>query len=287
MIPNFIQSFIDRITSAAATKAKQKTVGKAQGKVMGAQAKAQQKALRAMDGGFEKVENRAKQGVSGFQGDPQQQQATGNAMAAPGPPMPGGVPQQHGHEYQATNQAYAPVVGNSAPMPTPGVAGDPNACPSCGAALDPSWDVCPYCAFNRSGQAKSGVHVEALSQGMAEGKTVALNAAEIVGNQHVNKAVVGWLVCMDGDQKGQDYRLFDGRNVLGTAADCEIVVYDQWVSARHSVILIESGKARYLIQDLDSKNHTFVNTKQVMKQELIDNDEVRIGRVKFRFKSLY
>ena len=32
-----------------------------------------------------------------------------------------------------------------------------------------------------------------------------------------------------------------------TAADCDVVVYDGYVSARHAVILVESSKAKYMV----------------------------------------
>lgn len=92
---------------------------------------------------------------------------------------------------------------------------------------------------------------------------------------------------MTGQQKGQDFRLFDGRNVLGTAADCDVVVFDPYLSARHCVFLIESSKCSYVLQDLDSRNGTYVNRQKIVKQDLIDNDEVRIGQAEFRFKALY
>jgi hypothetical protein len=157
-------------------------------------------------------------------------------------------------------------------------------CPN-GHPVDPSWEVCPYCRSAAS-QGVAATNVQAGGGGAAPGRTVAISAEDIAGT-HANKAVVGWLVCMEGSQKGQDFRIFDGRNVVGTAADCDIVVFDGYVSARHAIISVESSKSRYTVQDLDSRNHTFVNRQQVMKQDLVDNDEIRWGNARFRFKALY
>ena len=99
------------------------------------------------------------------------------------------------------------------------------------------------------------------------------------------KECVGWVVALNGPQKGQDFRLVSGKNVLGTAADSEIVLTDQYMSARHAVIRHEDGN--FVLVDLDSTNGTFVNDARISKEELIDNDRVRVGKTDLKFKSLY
>jgi len=73
--------------------------------------------------------------------------------------------------------------------------------------------------------------------------------------------------------------------VLGTAADSEIVLTDAYMSARHAVIRHEDGN--FMLVDLDSTNGTFVNDARVSKEELIDNDRIRVGKTDLKFKSLY
>jgi hypothetical protein len=99
------------------------------------------------------------------------------------------------------------------------------------------------------------------------------------------KPVVGWLVALSGALKGHDFRIRDGKNVIGTAADTDIVLTDQYMSARHAVIRHEEGM--FVIVDLDSTNGTYVNDQRCSKEELIDNDRVRLGRTEMKFKSLY
>ena len=99
------------------------------------------------------------------------------------------------------------------------------------------------------------------------------------------KECVGWVVALNGPLKGQDFRLVTGKNVIGTAADCDIVLTDQFMSARHAVLRHEEGS--FVLLDLDSTNGSFVNDKQVSKEELIDNDRVRLGKSDLKFKSLY
>ena len=81
--------------------------------------------------------------------------------------------------------------------------------------------------------------------------------------------------------------VFAGGTVIGTAADCDIVVYDPYLSARHAIIMVESRQSKYVIQDLDSLNGTYINRQRVAKHDLIDNDEIRFGQAEFRFKALY
>ncbi len=103
--------------------------------------------------------------------------------------------------------------------------------------------------------------------------------------QEKPKECVGWVVALNGPLKGQDFRLVTGKNVMGTAADCDIVLTDQYMSARHAVLRHEEGV--FVLVDLDSTNGSFVNGNRSSKEELIDNDRIRLGRSELKFKSLY
>lgn len=121
---------------------------------------------------------------------------------------------------------------------------------------------------------------EDYDQGM---KTQAIDISGLVDDRAQD--VVGWIVCLNGALRGKDFRLVTGKNVMGTAADCDIVLTDGYLSSKHSVIRHEEG--RFTLVDLDSTNGTFVNDKRVSKTELIDNDKLRIGRTEMKFKSLF
>ena len=114
------------------------------------------------------------------------------------------------------------------------------------------------------------------------GKTVALNIEDL---QTETKGVVGWVVIMNGDQKGTDFRLFSGKNEIGTAADCTVVLTDGYISSRHASIRFKDNI--YTLIDEDSTNGTFLNGKQIDKSELIDNDIIRVGKTILKFKALY
>ena len=114
-------------------------------------------------------------------------------------------------------------------------------------------------------------------------KTVAIDVSSLVDDR--SQDVVGWIVCLNGALRGRDFRLVTGRNVIGTAADCDVVLTDPYLSSKHMAIRHEDGI--FTLIDLDSTNGSFVNDRRISKTELIDNDKVRIGRTELKFKSLF
>ncbi|NOZ37399.1 MAG: FHA domain-containing protein [Gammaproteobacteria bacterium] len=78
------------------------------------------------------------------------------------------------------------------------------------------------------------------------------------------------------------------RTRIGRGTDNEICIDDELVSKEHAVIevLLSSEKdaqVDYLLQDLDSTNHTFVNDQPVSLYKLANGDVIRIGVNNFRF----
>lgn len=169
------------------------------------------------------------------------------------------------------------------------------ACPSCNKEVDPTWQACPYCRapLGQGAQAQAAPPVPNRPTMVPQGnvpnmpviqgdKTMAIDISQLTGPK---RSVVGWLVCMNGNQKGMDFRIFDGVNTIGAAADCDIVVTDEYLSSKHALIRYEEGK--YEFKDNDSTNGSFLNEKKTTKDELIDNDTIRLGRTELRFKALY
>ncbi len=163
-------------------------------------------------------------------------------------------------------------------------------CLSCGQSLQPDWDMCPFCG-TPVGQVGGPQAPQPMMPGMPAGvaqpeqaeKTVAINIDAL--NLEEKRTLVGWIVAQNGNQRGEDFRIFDGKNILGTAADCDIVITDPFLSAKHCTIRHENGN--FQVTDLDSMNGTFVNQKRCTKSDLIDNDTLRLGRTEFKFKSLF
>ncbi len=176
---------------------------------------------------------------------------------------------------------------------------DAPVCPSCSKEVDPSWQACPYCRSALGQGAAQPVSAAprpnqmpppggmvpqgAPNMPVIQGdKTMAIDISQL---QAPKRSVVGWLVCMNGNQKGMDFRIFDGINSIGAAADCDIVITDEYLSSKHAAIRYEEGK--YEFKDNESTNGSYLNEKRTTKDELIDNDTIRLGRTELRFKALY
>ena len=83
------------------------------------------------------------------------------------------------------------------------------------------------------------------------------------------------LTFIKGANQGQSVQLEGDRIVLGRNADCQIVLNVPAVSREHAVIRRLQGK--FFIEDLKSRNGTFVNNQEVTTRTLLkDNDRIKI-----------
>ena len=101
------------------------------------------------------------------------------------------------------------------------------------------------------------------------------------------RKLVGWLVTYSFDELGQDYKLYEGRNIIGRDEDCNIVVNDGRVSGKHAVLLFKANK--YSITDTQSSHGTFVNDEDIEFESryLKDGDVIRMGNTIFKFRSSF
>ena len=96
-------------------------------------------------------------------------------------------------------------------------------------------------------------------------------------------SAVGWLVPLDGPQTGELFQL-KGRCIVGKAPDCDVVLNDPSISGKHAEFI--AGRTGFRVNDLGSTNGTYVNDKKITNADLVDNDNVRLGRTNFKFKSM-
>ncbi len=104
------------------------------------------------------------------------------------------------------------------------------------------------------------------------------------------RKLVGWLVSYTLDSMGVDYRLFEGRNTMGTKPGNNIrITKDPAVSGEHATILFIEGE--YLLEDALSSNGTFLNGKRLRPRTVFniqDGDEIRLGKdTVFKFKTSF
>ncbi len=99
------------------------------------------------------------------------------------------------------------------------------------------------------------------------------------------RKLVGWLVTYSLDELGIDFKLYEGRNVIGRDMDCNISINDGRVSGKHALILFRANK--YSITDSQSSHGTFVNDEDIELEPhyLKDGDIIRMGDTIFKFRS--
>jgi len=87
---------------------------------------------------------------------------------------------------------------------------------------------------------------------------------------------------MDGDDKGKSFDITGlGTYVIGRK-DCDIALEDEKVSRKHASIIIASV-GHYAVQDLASRNGTFVNGVRLSRRNIDHNDLIRVGNTTLRF----
>jgi FHA domain len=112
--------------------------------------------------------------------------------------------------------------------------------------------------------------------GAPGGKTVGIYA-------HLGGAVdpvVGWLACVDGPDKGQDWRLVSGRNAIGRAEGMSVrLAADASVSReRHAVISFDPRRRSFSLAPGEGPGLVYCNGQEVvMPVTLAPHDRIEVG----------
>ena len=86
-----------------------------------------------------------------------------------------------------------------------------------------------------------------------------------------------------GDEQLRSRRFaFSSAISIGRGSENDIVIEDTYVSHHHAVI--EKTNNLYVIEDLKSVNHTYLNDKILLKKTVLRNgDIIKIGLATFKF----
>lgn len=157
---------------------------------------------------------------------------------------------------------------------------------------------CPHCGVN--------IDLDVVTQGAGnnmpitrpltepkENKTVA-KARPVVENKTVGyfskktglDPVVGWLVCIDGPDKGRDFRLRAGRNYIGRSESMDVCISgDKGISRdKHAIVVYDPKKNNYILQPGESRELFYLNDEgvyQVMPLKAFDVIELSDTKLHF------
>lgn len=155
-------------------------------------------------------------------------------------------------------------------------------CPSCGV---PGLEV--VVAQDTAGQAEPSMVTQVRGQAgpVADvGVTVAMVRKKIGIDP-----VVGWLVCIQGPEKGRDYRVRSERNGIGRGADMAICINgDEAISREnHAYISFNPRKGSFRIAPGDGRGMTYLNGEEVdVPMPLQAYDRIELGQTHLLFVPL-
>jgi hypothetical protein len=152
-----------------------------------------------------------------------------------------------------------------------------------GHQMEDSWEICPYC--QKTGY-EGSLKKTRLENEPNKPPQIVRRGTALMSERQPRAPVVGWFVVLNGEQVGEDFRVRDGQNILGSDPSCDVVINDPTVSSKHASLRHKEGK--FILSDLDSTNGSFLNeaTDPMAREQIKDNDLVRLGEVKLKFKCL-
>ncbi|MBI4704146.1 MAG: FHA domain-containing protein [Deltaproteobacteria bacterium] len=124
------------------------------------------------------------------------------------------------------------------------------------------------------------------------GSTSSVLAPPPVPDAQGAPVLVGFLVTFQNEPTGKFWPLRSGRTSLGrrgVEVEADVSLADASCSARHAVIGGDPSTGQAFIEDLGSRNGTFVNEQRLSKgaqQQLRDNDRLRLGSITLVVKLL-
>lgn len=101
---------------------------------------------------------------------------------------------------------------------------------------------------------------------------------------------VGWLVCIEGSEKGRDYRLKPEKNFIGRSSDMDVVISgDEGISREcHATVSYNPKKNAFKIYTGEkSRRLVYLNDEEVTGAlDLKDRDIIELGHTKLMFVAL-
>jgi len=155
-------------------------------------------------------------------------------------------------------------------------------CPHCGINIDLDFDITLPKRPNYNDLEKT---VAKRNLGPpAEDKTVAIVKKKIGFDP-----VVGWLVCIEGPDKGKDYQIRNERNFIGRAGSMDIAITgDESISREnHAIVSYSPKKQQFRVYPGDSRGLVYLNDEEVITSSHLKlYDVIELGQTKLIFVPL-
>lgn len=134
-------------------------------------------------------------------------------------------------------------------------------------------EFCPYCSVDYK---KNDIKV--MNSNIESKNTVVYVDLKI-------DPVVAWLVCIEGAEKGKDYRLLDQRNFIGNdEMDGICIMGDDNIKKNHFTITYNSKSQIFVISPGVTGDLIYLNKKAVYETTIIENfGLIEIGNTKLVF----
>ena len=137
---------------------------------------------------------------------------------------------------------------------------------------------------------QSGIVTKKVTQTVSDDdKTIPVPSDMLDGVFGSPAPVVGWLVCVEGINKGTDYRLHQGRNFIGRAVEMDVCIENDNTVSRssHAIVVYDPRSNVYLAQPGDAKELFYLNDQLVLNAvQLKAGDKLSIGNTKLMFVPL-
>ncbi len=105
------------------------------------------------------------------------------------------------------------------------------------------------------------------------------------GFSSIQQPVTGWMVCIDGEECGKDFRLHTGKNFLGRSTSMDLVLLeDKKVARERHCSITYDPKGNAFFVSPEGGNTVYVNDTIIdVPMPLQEGDEVTVGTTKMVF----
>lgn len=153
------------------------------------------------------------------------------------------------------------------------------------------YEQCPHCAAKKDNAVdEDSITVAKIAGEKLKKNLVSLAAGEdektvgIFSHKKELAPVAGWLVCVDGPEKGRDWRIANGRNFIGRSYKSDIAVSaDEQVSRENHCSIVYDPKSE-VYSLVPGENALYYKDAEVMAPiELEAYDTIKIGATTLQF----